>query len=138
MKPALLALAVAVVPQVAFVSAAVSAPAPAAPPVRIGQAVQLGGMQITPLAVVEDSRCPATVSCVWAGRVVLRVGIVAHGTKAVHVLALGKPLRIDRHLVTLETVTPAKTIAGVAPNAYRFTFSVRPAPARLPMMPGVT
>ena len=36
---------------------------------RIGQAVYVDGPIIKPIAVIEDSRCPAEVQCVWPGRV---------------------------------------------------------------------
>lgn len=34
-----------------------------------------GGLTVTPLEVLEDSRCPANVDCVWAGQVRLRVNV---------------------------------------------------------------
>lgn len=36
---------------------------------RLGQTVNLGGPKVTPLAVLEDSRCPKEARCIWAGRV---------------------------------------------------------------------
>lgn len=34
-----------------------------------------GGLTVTPLEVLEDTRCPANVDCVWAGQVRLRVNV---------------------------------------------------------------
>lgn len=34
-----------------------------------------GGLTVTPLDVLEDSRCPANVDCVWAGQVRLRANV---------------------------------------------------------------
>ena len=51
-------------------------PPPASTPnvsARLGETVRLGALTITPLQVVEDSRCPAGVQCVWAGRLRLNL-----------------------------------------------------------------
>ena len=39
-------------------------------------------MSVRPIAVVEDSRCPHDVECVWAGRLRLRVAISGVGGRA--------------------------------------------------------
>ena len=39
---------------------------------KLGQTVNVGGPKVTPLAVLEDSRCPMEARCIWAGRVRLR------------------------------------------------------------------
>lgn len=41
----------------------------------LNQNIRVGGLTVRPLAVTEDSRCPADVACVWAGRVVLRARV---------------------------------------------------------------
>ena len=47
---------------------------------RIGEAADLGhGLRVRPLDVVEDSRCPGDVDCVWAGRLRLRVAVEGAG-----------------------------------------------------------
>lgn len=54
----------------------------------IGETADLGGgLTVRPLEVVEDSRCPADVTCVWAGR--LRLRAVVSG--AARELTLGEP-----------------------------------------------
>ena len=42
---------------------------------RLGQGTSLGGWTVTPLRVLEDSRCPGDVMCVQAGtaRLLVRV-----------------------------------------------------------------
>ena len=42
---------------------------------KLGQTVNLGGPKVTPLAVLEDSRCPKEARCIWAGRVRLSVRV---------------------------------------------------------------
>lgn len=47
---------------------------------RIGETADLGhGLRVRPLEVVEDSRCPGDVDCVWAGRLRVRVAIEGAG-----------------------------------------------------------
>jgi hypothetical protein len=41
----------------------------------IGGAARLGDVVVRPLAVLEDSRCPRDVTCVWAGRLRLSAAI---------------------------------------------------------------
>ena len=55
-------------------------------PVQLGQAFNLAmhetaeletdGMRITFMGITEDSRCPTTVNCVWAGRAVAEFKVV--------------------------------------------------------------
>ena len=52
---------------------AACATTPAAPQDRIARAglnerVYVDGPYVTPLAVIEDSRCPTDAQCIWAGR----------------------------------------------------------------------
>ena len=41
----------------------------------LGGAARLGDVVVRPLAILEDSRCPRDVTCVWAGRLRLRAAI---------------------------------------------------------------
>lgn len=42
-----------------------------------------GGLVVTPLEVLEDSRCPQNARCVWAGRLRLRVQVEGLGEREV-------------------------------------------------------
>lgn len=50
--------------------------------VPLGNAINLRGVSIKFLEVVEDSRCPKDVTCIWAGRAIVKVEITANGTKS--------------------------------------------------------
>ena len=106
-------------------------PAAAGPVAGLGQQATVGGVRIRPLAIVEDSRCPADVQCVWAGRLVILADIDFHGGSETYrgKLTLGQPLPLGAETVTLVAAVPAKT-AATAPDrrAYLFTFAVQPAP----------
>ena len=91
---------------------------------RLGEAVQIGDVRVRPLEVLEDSRCPLDVTCVWDGRIRVRVAVGGAGEP---VMELNQPVPVPggAHL-TLVAVAPlnwAHPPAGVDPNApKRFAF----------------
>ena len=94
----------------------------------LGQTVTVGGPKVTPIEVLEDSRCPMNARCVWAGQVRLKVR-VRHGAKDdVLDLVQGKPVHVADGMLELVEVQPDK-VAGERkksmpkPSAYRFGFS---------------
>lgn len=88
---------------------------------RLGQRADLGGPTVTPLKVLEDSRCPKEARCVWAGRVRLEVRIELGSGTAVRELASDKPLPVaDGQLELLGTMPPKSTQREIAPGDYRF------------------
>ncbi len=94
---------------------------------RPGQTVKIAGtgQSITFEAVAEDSRCPASVQCVWAGnaRVSLRVG--EGGRDSVLTLNTGvEPRRVSIGKISLElkAVTPGPSAGTATPaSTYRVT-----------------
>jgi hypothetical protein len=51
--------------------------------IPIGQTIIVEGAEITFVEVLEDSRCPRTVECIWAGRARVKVNVQEVGTDAV-------------------------------------------------------
>lgn len=107
--------------------ALVAACAMAAPPsaahdravARLGETVRLHGVRITPLRVIEDSRCPEGTACVWAGRVRLAVRIGG----AVRQVTLGEPVpMVGGTLQFASVVPPRRRDTVIAPRDYRFGF----------------
>src|SRR5574338_372056 len=97
--------------------------APARPPIaagtfaRLGQEARLPSLRIRPLAVVEDSRCPRLVTCVWRGR--LRIAAAVNGQKLT--LDNGVPVRAAGGRLTLVDATPlSQRGEAIPPSAYRF------------------
>ena len=122
-------------------AACATVPAPAPPPspvAAIGEPATVGGLVIRPLALLEDSRCPASVQCVWAGRVRIRAAIAPErlalpagpNAPATMVgreidLILGVPVVEFGRTVELTGAAPAVAVPGrIEPAAYRFTFTV--------------
>jgi hypothetical protein len=101
---------------------ATAAPPPAAHNLAIahlGETVKLHDVRITPLRVLEDSRCPQDAACVWAGRVRLAVRI----GNATRELALGEPVPIVGGTLQLSSVVPPrKRGLTIGPRDYRFGF----------------
>ncbi len=90
---------------------------------RLGQTVNVGGPRVTPLAVLEDSRCPMEARCVWAGRVRLSVRVTTGNGSAVREIASDKPLQVaDGRLELSNVMPPRSTQHPVRPTDYRFSF----------------
>ena len=117
MKPAFLLALLAL-------GACTSVAAVPAGPAAIGQVTAVESLQVRPLELLEDSRCPASVQCIWAGQVRLLVEVTrSDGAHQQRELTLGKPQNIDWGLLTLADVQPAKVTPGTTdPRQYRFTF----------------
>lgn len=98
---------------------------------RLGQRVTVApGVSVEPLRVVEDSRCPADVSCVAAGRLVLAARVRDHGRSQTVQLTLGMPYVIGRGRLTLDQATPRKWAKPINPRNYRFGISYFPGAIR--------
>lgn len=80
---------------------------------------------VTPLALVEDSRCPANANCIQAGTVRVRA-LVQGSTSQEVVLTLGKPQIVLGKEILLTNVSPERTQDQVITfEEYHFTFSVK-------------
>ena len=100
-------------------------PANSGPTAGLGQYATVNGLRIRPIEVVEDSRCPANVQCVWAGRLVVRARMTGPGWTQIRDFELGVFQAVDRYRVTLISAEPSKATPGeIDRRAYRFTFAV--------------
>ncbi|MBU3991897.1 MAG: hypothetical protein KKA12_05025 [Alphaproteobacteria bacterium] len=91
---------------------------------QIGETAQVGGIAVTPVKLLEDSRCPQETQCVWAGRV--RIEARIDGGDPVE-LTLGQPLALAGRSLTLAEVQPEprKDITRYS-DEYRFGFTLSP------------
>jgi hypothetical protein len=93
------------------------------------QAVTIEGVTITPLEVVEDSRCAEGVQCIWAGRLLLLANISKPSGKFNQTLELGKPVSIGTEEVTLVSASPDPKQGETIPfEKYGFEFDVKVSP----------
>lgn len=97
-------------------------------PVALDQAVTVGSIVATPIAVVEDSRCPINARCVWAGRLVVTTRIDGPGWRDTADLTLGEPWSTHDVVLAL-TSGELGRMAGEGQetpmDAYRFTYEAR-------------
>lgn len=89
----------------------------------LGETVYVDGPKVTPLEVLEDSRCPINVRCVWAGQVRLKVRVHLGARDEVRELTSGKPVQVADGSLELIEVQPDR-VAGepLDPAEYRFGF----------------
>jgi hypothetical protein len=90
--------------------------------VRLGAQIGTMGIAITPLEVLEDSRCGVDVVCIQAGTVRLRAKV----NQGEMTFTLNQPVTIESKSVTLTEVQPAP-YAGrqISKTDYRFTFQIK-------------
>ena len=100
--------------------------APGVVAASIGETANLGdGLTVRPIEVIEDSRCAANVTCVWAGR--LRIRAAISGVSGDRELTLGEPLATPHGAVSVAVAKPSPwhdwpvTEIG-PPPPYRFGF----------------
>lgn len=92
------------------------------PTAAIGETVMVDGPQLTVLELLEDSRCPADVQCIHAGRVRVRVAVhLGAGDRQLD-LTLGEPVPVADGALALVAVQPTRAAEAIAPAAYRFSF----------------
>lgn len=91
----------------------------------LGESGKVGAVTITPREVVEDSRCPSDVQCIWAGRVRVRASIMSGLGTTDQIFFLGESVTTDTEAVTLVDVKPTKVSATpIKSSDYRFIFKV--------------
>ncbi|WP_051957546.1 hypothetical protein [Altibacter lentus] len=86
--------------------------------VPLGETVHIGDISITFREVLEDSRCPKDVNCIWAGRIRLQIGVaVDQKTAFLKELLLGatKPGEVE---VTEIYSTNTSVLEAVAVQPY--------------------
>lgn len=88
------------------------------------------GVTITPLEIVEDSRCPIDVQCIWAGTVKVRALLESGLGTATQLFELNMPITTEAEIVTLISVAPEKMASDTDASAYRFTFEVAKRPTQ--------
>jgi len=82
-------------------------------------------MQVLFVSVIEDSRCPRDVTCIWAGEVKLLLEIQsAQASLPIEILERGDAIAAGFR-VTLVRVEPQPTsTAKIAPQDYRATLKI--------------
>ena len=93
---------------------------------RIGEKVGALGVTITAIAVEEDSRCPAEVSCIQAGTVRLKTVLGSGLGEAGQIFKLMEPITTEAEAITLVAVEPEPTAGVKIKDAdYIFHFEIQ-------------
>lgn len=94
-------------------------------PVGLGGIAAVDGPRVRPDRVVEDSRCPADVQCIHAGRLIVRATVLGGGWSKQIDLTLGVPVSVADGTLTLAEATPSPIVGTEAVAAARFTFEFK-------------
>lgn len=92
---------------------------------RIGETAYVGGPKVTPLMVLEDSRCPADVRCIWAGQVRLTVRIDTGAGYVTREIISNKPISVADGALELVEVMPARVSASEPIRKTDYSFGFR-------------
>src|SRR3546814_20612156 len=88
--------------------------------VALGQKAYVDGPLVQPVEVVEDSRCPMNVRCVWAGRVrVKMLWLRGNGEKQPFEVTLGEETQLADGKFTLEAGRPEKRTDKIGDASWR-------------------
>jgi hypothetical protein len=84
--------------------------------VRLGQIANLGIVRVTPLQVIEDSRCAAGAQCEQPGQVRIRATVGTPNGEHRRTLTLGRPQAIGGGILLLREVQPRPVAKGRIPR----------------------
>lgn len=111
-----------------------SAPAPHA--ASLNQEIQLApgeqaaysqqGLSVEFVRVVDDSRCPSDVTCVWAGEIKVQLSTRIKAAEAVqHEITAGQPATVgDFRLIVVQVQPEPISTRPISPEEYRVTLRV--------------
>jgi hypothetical protein len=93
--------------------------------IKIGETMTAGALTLKAIRVIEDSRCPADVQCIQAGRV--RLEVQASSPQGTNTIILGSDTSLThgKYIISLVGVTPTtKSSQQIKASDYIFTISV--------------
>ncbi len=88
-----------------------------------GETVVLKGISIKFMEVMEDSRCPEGVDCIWAGRAIVKAKVTANGKSEEKLLTFGE-VRPGEEKNTNLYSSPTFAINGLSLKPYPTAESV--------------
>lgn len=96
---------------------------------KIGEMKSGLDVSVTPISVVEDSRCPSDVTCIQAGTVRVKIKILSGLGESEMIATLnGTPITTEVEQIELVEVTPypnSKTKINVSDYVFKFKISKR-------------
>jgi len=93
---------------------------------RINEGASALGVTVTPREVLDDSRCPTDVQCVWEGTVRVRATLASGLGVAEQEFTLNTPITTEAEEITLTQVSPSpKAGVDIQERDYIFYFSIK-------------
>jgi hypothetical protein len=90
---------------------------------HFGQTVTVGGPRVTPIRLIEDSRCPIEARCIQAGEVRILARLRSGRGSATRELTLGKSIAVADGELELASVMPPRSVQRqIRMRDYRFGF----------------
>ena len=84
-----------------------------------------GGIEITPIQVISDSRCASDVTCIWAGTVNLKTRVKIGTSESEVSLTLGEEKKVGIYSITLTAVEPGThSQRTINPRDYEFSLKI--------------
>ena len=91
----------------------------------LGGKINNSGIQIFPLEVTQDSRCPVDVQCIQAGTVKLKAKIISGLGSSEVTFTLGEAITTEAEEIVLVKVLPVpNSKQTINKEDYRFTFQI--------------
>jgi hypothetical protein len=92
---------------------------------KVGETVHFKDNSITLLRVVDESRCPTGVTCIWAGTVKAEILSVTGMGTSTEKIELGKFLTTEAEKIEVTSVTPYPSKdTSISQNEYSVTLEV--------------
>lgn len=94
--------------------------------VGVGETVRVGPVSVLLTEILEDSRCPADVQCLWAGRVRFALAASVRGERFDGEIGLpGETFAAEGYTVDLLGVEPDRAVQGIPSVRYSARLVVR-------------
>lgn len=96
--------------------------------VGINETFTSADFSLTPLEVLEDSRCPVEAECVWTGQVRIRASVERDGRTEVVELSNIEPVEVLSGTLTFTHVWPEASVERPIEDQQQFRFAFDFAP----------
>lgn len=95
---------------------------------KLGESKNVAGLTLSPIRIVEDSRCPFGVQCIWAGRVAVEIEVNAAGKTETKIMYSDEDrvIEYEGYKIDMVDVKPDKPGASITlkPTDYRIVFKI--------------
>ncbi len=92
---------------------------------KLNKKIIIGGVSITPIELVSDSRCAVDVQCVWAGTVEIRVKLENGSNIQESRLTLGSSVKfLNTNIEFKNVLPPPYSKVSIKSGDYYFEFAI--------------